>query len=148
MNHLFQSSTADDIILRLQKIKADTKPLWGKMNAAQMMAHCQAPMEVYLGNLKLKQSLVGFLFGRIAKKKLFSEKPWSRGMPTAKEFMVTDDRDFEQEKIKLIELVKCVSGEGDKGELNVHPFFGKMTKLEWGVLGYKHLDHHLKQFGA
>jgi hypothetical protein len=148
MNNLFEPAIAVAILSRLQKIHADTKPLWGKMNAAQMMAHCQAPFEVYFGNLKLKRGLIGILFGGIAKKKLSSEKPWKRNLPTAKEFIVTDDKNFEEERNKLIELINRFNTQNSRDSVFIHPFFGKMTADEWGLLGYKHLDHHLQQFGV
>jgi len=148
MNNLFEPSVAMDIISRLQKIHAGTKPLWGKMNAAQMMAHCQAPFQVYFGNMKLKRGLIGFLFGGIAKKQLSSDKPWKHNLPTAKEFIVADERNFESERNKLIELINRFNTETSRDSVFMHPFFGKMTSEEWGMLGYKHLDHHLKQFGV
>ena len=76
------------------------------MTAAQMLAHCQQPLRVALGELPLKRMLIGVLFGRMAKKKLLSSTPWKPGMPTAREFLVKEARDFETEKQKLLLLVQ------------------------------------------
>lgn len=148
MQNLFEPSTATGIIERLNRIEADAKPNWGKMNAAQMVTHCQAPFRVYFGELKLKQALIGILFGRMAKKKLFTDSPWKKSLPTAREFVVADDRDFQKERESLIGLIRRFVADGGKATPATHPFFGKMTAEEWAMLGYKHLDHHLKQFGV
>ncbi len=113
-----------------------------------MMAHCQATFNAYFSEKKGKQVLAGRLFGKMAKKKLFSDKPWPKGLPTDKSYVVADQRDFAAEKEKLVACIKHFSEEGYTVTSCVHPFFGKMSSQEWAVLGYKHLDHHLKQFGV
>jgi hypothetical protein len=148
MNNLFEPTTAEKIIARLEKVESDTQPQWGKMNAAQMMAHCQVGFEVYFGEKKMKWGLIGMLFGRMAKKKLFSDKPWPQSLPTAKEFIISDRRNLAQEKAKLVNQIRRFTAEGNIKVVPVHPFFGKMTSQEWATLAYKHLDHHLHQFGV
>jgi hypothetical protein len=148
MHTLFEPSTVDEIITRLNKIQSSTIPRWGKMNAAQMMAHCQAPFLVYFGEKKMKRPLVSYLFGKMAKKKLFSKEPWRHSLPTAKAFKIVDDKNFEKEKSTLISLVRRFAEEGYVVTVSVHPFFGKLSSQEWGLFSYKHLDHHLQQFGG
>jgi hypothetical protein len=148
MHNLFEPTIADEIIARLNKIGSSTQPQWGKMNAAQMMAHCQAPFEAYFGEKKTRRGLVGVLFGKMAKKKLFVDKPWPKSLPTAKEFIIADERNLDAEKAKLVNLIKRFSSEGYMVTQTVHPFFGKMSSQEWALLTYKHLDHHLQQFGV
>jgi hypothetical protein len=148
MRNLFNQEATENLLKRLQQLKADNKPIWGKMNAAQMLAHCQAPFRVYFGEQKLRQSFIGRIFGPIAKRKLFSNKPWPRNLPTAKEFVVSDPREFEIEKEKLISQVQRFTTSGILINTPKHPFFGKMSADDWSALGYKHLDHHLHQFGV
>jgi hypothetical protein len=148
MNQTLEPATAAEMISRLHKITPDTPAQWGRMNAAQMMAHCQVPFHVYFGTVKLKQGLIGKLFGRMAKKKLLGDKPWSKNLPTAKEFVVAGQRELEAEKEKLIQLINRFAT-GSKNSANpVHPFFGKLSPAEWSTLAYRHLDHHLQQFSA
>jgi hypothetical protein len=114
-----------------------------------MLAHCHQPLRVALGELPLKRSLIGFLFGRMAKKMLLSPKPWKPDMPTAPEFKVQDQRDFDREKASLLALVKRFGQAGPAGLTKLpHPFFGKLTNDEWQALQWRHLDHHLRQFGG
>lgn len=146
--NLFELSAAEELLSRLNNITAATPANWGKMNAAQMMAHCQAPFQVYFGEMKLKRVWAGYLFGKMAKKKLFGPQPWARNLPTAPQFKISNPREFAEEKQKLVAYINRFSSEGYTITSTVHPFFGKLSSQEWATLAYRHLDHHLKQFGA
>ena len=146
--NLFEPAATQEILTRMHEVKATTPPNWGKMNAAQMMAHCQAPFKAYFGEIKTRRGLMGILFGKMAKKKLFSDKPWPKGLPTDKKFIVKDEREFATEKEKLVGYINHFTKEGYTLTTFVHPFFGKMSSQEWAVLVYRHLDHHLRQFGV
>ena len=146
---LFDPAGLSAMLARLERLRPDAPRQWGKMTSAQMLAHCQQPLRVALGELPLKRMLIGILFGRLAKKKLLAPAPWKPGMPTAPEFKITDDRDFAVEKTALQKLVQRF-GNGGPGALTKqpHPFFGPLTTEEWQALQWRHLDHHLRQFGA
>ncbi|GAB4093928.1 DinB family protein [Flaviaesturariibacter terrae] len=148
MNDLFEPGSARLILERLNSLEAGCIPRWGKMNAAQMVAHCQAPFSVYFGELQLRRNIMGLLFGRMAKRKLLADKPWPRGLPTAPEFVVSDDRSFDTERRKLTSLIERFAGSSILLHPPRHPFFGKMTAQDWSRLAWKHLDHHLQQFGV
>jgi hypothetical protein len=146
--NLFEPAASQEILSRIQSVNANTPAAWGKMNAAQMMAHCQATFDAYFKEEKVNRGLMSIMFGKMAKKKLFSKKPWPKGLPTARNFVVADERNFAVEKEKLIACIKHFAEEGYTVTEKVHPFFGKMSSQEWAMFGYKHLDHHLKQFGV
>jgi hypothetical protein len=148
MHTLFDSLTLNEVIYRIDQLKPSLQPRWGKMSVSQMMAHCQCPLKDYFGETRTKRGLMSLLFGKIAKKKLFSDKPWPQNLPTAKTFVISDERAFEEEKVKLIQQLHKFSTEGTNISKNTHPFFGNMSSQEWGIFAYKHLDHHLKQFGV
>jgi hypothetical protein len=134
------------IIARINKLHPGSKALWGKMNVEQMMGHCQQQLRVAIGDLQLKQSLIGVLFGRLAKKKLLEDKPFSKNLPTAPQFIVKSTPEFESAKNNLIGFITRF----DENAITKapHPFFGKMTVAEWSEGTWKHLDHHLRQFGV
>ena len=114
-----------------------------------MLAHCQQPLRVALGELPLRRGLLGLLFGRLAKRMLLSPKPWKNGMATAPEFKVTDARDFVKEKAALRALVERFGRGGPAGlTKQPHPFFGPLTVDEWQALQWRHLDHHPRHFGC
>lgn len=146
--NLFEPTASEELLSRLRHLTATTPPQWGKMNAAQMMAHCQATFQVYFGELKLKRSLVGFLFGNMAKKKLFGPRPWVRNLPTAPEFRITGERAFQDERERLENYIHRFAEEGHTVSAPAHPFFGNLSAQEWALLAYRHLDHHLRQFGV
>jgi hypothetical protein len=149
MKELFDKSHASEILERLKKLEPDSKPLWGKMNVSQMLSHIQGPIEVGLGDKKLKRTFIGLLFGKIAKRKLYGDGPFTRNLPTDASFVRKGDHDFEMEKQKVVELLNRFVAAGPEGlTKNPHPFFGKLTPTEWSSSSWKHLDHHLSQFGV
>ena len=146
--NLFEPSAVQNVVSRLQNVTAVTPAQWGKMNAAQMMAHCKATFDVYFGGLKPKRNLMGVFFGKMAMKRLISDKPWPRSLPTAKEFIIANERDFQKERAMLVDAIKQFTEKGQTVSSFVHPFFGKVSSDVWGKFSYRHLDHHLQQFGA
>jgi len=149
MPNLFNPEAATGIVMRIARLNPCTKPLWGKMNLPQMLAHCKAPLEVALGDRKLKHSFIGFLFGKMAKKQMLQDTAFKKNLPTDAGFVVKNDCDFVSEQQQLLNLIKRFA-ESDPVNIAArpHPFFGKMTADEWGILAWKHLDHHLRQFAA
>ena len=121
--NLFDQSSVQEVLSRLNTITAYTPANWGKMNAAQMVTHCQAPFKVYFGEMKMKQPLIGRLFGKIAKRQLLSPKPWRRSLPTAPEFRIADERNFNTERENLVRYINRFATEGFTISSTIHPFF-------------------------
>ena len=149
MENIFEPAVSAAILQRLEKLPPGAPAQWGKMTVAQMLAHCQRPLQVALGEKELKQSLIGFLFGKMAKKQLLKDTPFKKNLPTDASFIVKDEPNFEHEK-QLLQSLILRFGSANKVLLaqKKHPFFGYMTAEEWGRLVWKHMDHHLLQFGA
>lgn len=150
MKSLFVPADNQTIIDRINRLNANSQPLWGKMTVSQMLTHCQQPLKIAFGEVKTtRRTLVGFLFGGWAKKQFMSGKPIQKNLPTDANFVVADDRNFEQEKKHLQDYLNRFAKEGKQCIIDQpHPFFGKMTPEEWDILTQAHLDHHLKQFGV
>jgi hypothetical protein len=149
MENIFNPHDNQVLVQRLEKLTPQSQACWGKMNVSQMLRHCQKPMEVAEGKLKLKRNLISLLFGKMAKKSMLKQDEFKKNLPTVPAFKSEETPEFDSEWNLLVSLVKKF---GEKGPqvlaTKKHPFFGEMTEEEWGVLNYKHLDHHLKQFGA
>ncbi|CAN5156727.1 hypothetical protein BH09BAC5_BH09BAC5_10240 [soil metagenome] len=138
-----------DILKRVEAIQPESTRLWGKMDAAQMLAHCNYAVQLALGEIVLKRIFLGRILGPMIKKTFLGEKPFSKNSPTAAKFVVVDKKIFESEKAKLIELIKKMHEGGENGATkHPHGFFGHLTPKEWGETQWKHLDHHLRQFGV
>ena len=146
VKNLFDTAVKQDIINRINKLTPGSQRQWGKMDVAQMLAHCQMPLGVAVGKHTLKGSFFIKLIGPLFKKKLFNDQPFKQNLPTDKSFKMTDPKDFEYEKQSLIQMINDFSETTMSGE--PHPFFGKLTKEEWSKGTWKHLDHHLMQFGV
>lgn len=150
MKSLFKNNDVQELITRINKITPESKPLWGKMNAAQLMAHCTAPLKMAHGEIKGKRGLISLLFGKVTKNKYV--KPgveFPKNIPTDPNFVFPNEMHFEAEKQKLINKLNEFCGKGPEGiSKDPHSFFGPMSADEWDIIQYKHLDHHLKQFGV
>ena len=148
MKSLFDESDRRDILARLAALTSASPRLWGKMTPPQMLAHCSLGLECAVGDRPMKQKLLGKILTPLIRGQIFGEKPFSKSAPTDPTFIVSDDRDFEKERTRLVALVERVVAQGKEAAgRNVHAFFGRLTGEEWGILMWKHIDHHLRQFG-
>jgi len=147
MKTFFDHSAQEELRQRVEKLSAQSASHWGRMASAQMLAHCTVAFQVPVGDLQVAKHPLRFI-GSIFKKSLLGEKPFSKNSPTAKEFLVRQDCDFESEKTKFLTAFQKVAQGPSSVTCFNHPFFGKMTTDDWGRLLYKHLDHHLQQFGV
>jgi hypothetical protein len=146
---LFEPSSASEIRRRIELLTPDRGRHWGAMNVAQMLAHCSAWMEMAAGLNNPPRSFLGRIFGKLAKKSVLGEEPVRQNMPSDKSLIMIGEKDFVAEQQRLVDWVSRFSAGGpDQCTTHPHCFFGHMTPVEWAILGYKHLDHHLKQFGA
>ena len=120
------------------------------MDAAQALAHCSIWMEVVAGERITPKMPLGRVIGLMVKPLILrDDKPMRRNSPTAKGMIVRADCDLESEKARLSGWVAYFASSGPAGcTQNPHAFFGRLKPGEWAILMYKHLDHHLRQFGV
>jgi len=149
MKNLFEGEAVQEIISRVDHLQPASQRQWGKMDVAQMMAHCSAALDMASGELNPPRILIGRLIGSFIKPIYSNEKPFSRGNPTDKALVVADQRDFSRERDQLkLKVQRFHEGGERRCTRHPHPFFGALTPQEWSRGMYKHLDHHLRQFGA
>jgi hypothetical protein len=146
LQNLFDPTVKQGIIDRINKLSPSSQRQWGKMDVAQMLAHCQKPLGVATGHHTLKGAFFMRLIGPLFKTKLYNDKPFTRDLPTDNSFKIADARDFETEKQNLVKMINDFSEKTMSGQ--PHPFFGKLTNEQWSKGSWKHLDHHLQQFGV
>ena len=149
MQTLFQPAAVDEVISRIDKLSPTTQRQWGKMDVAQMLAHCSATLDMASGRFNPPRIFIGRLLGTFVKPIFTNEKPFSKNSPTDKKLVVADQRDFlrEQEQLKL-RVRQFHDGGEAQCTRHPHPFFGALTPQQWATGMYKHLDHHLRQFGG
>jgi len=149
MQNLFDRDIYEKMALRLDALGPESQRRWGKMNVAQMLAHCKEAFKIPLSDHKMPRSILGLLFGWMIKAKLYNDDPWKKNLPTAPNFIIKDERDFEKEKQQLTKLIdRFYQGGPEKVGRFPHPMFGSFTPEQWGQCMYKHLDHHFMQFGV
>jgi len=150
MKNLFEAATTNEVKERIARLGPNSAREWGKMNAAQAMAHCATSMEWAVGDRNEPRMFIGRILGPLVKSKVLKdEAPMGRNAPTAKSLVVADERDLAKERQRLCALVdRFCSGGPHACTKHPHSFFGPLTPDEWARLMYKHLDHHLRQFGV
>jgi hypothetical protein len=150
MKTLFNKSANDEIISRIEKLTPAAKRRWGKMNVAQMLGHLDLSFQVNFGIIQLKRDLLlSTVFKPIARRVLLGEKPFRKNMPTDKKVIPKGPVDFFAEKEKVIEMIKKYATNGPSIiSNNPHNILGKITPEQSAFISYKHVDHHLRQFGV
>lgn len=147
MKTVFDKTTRDELINRVNSLNEKSTSLWGKMNVYQMVKHCTLWEEMMQGKRKYKQAFIGRFFGKMALKNVLkNDAPLKRSTPTLPELKITGSGDVAVEKAKWISKIEGYVDFSNDGF--VHPFFGRMTKEQIGCVVYKHIDHHLRQFGV
>ena len=146
MKTIFDKETRTGLIQRIELLHENSMRQWGKMNVYQMVKHCILCEEMYLGKTLYKRSLLGFLFGKMALNQLMNDdKPKKRNSPTKQDFKIIESTgNLIAAKMRWISLIE--EYDSYSNESFVHWFYGKMTKKQVGILVYKHIDHHLRQF--
>ena len=148
--NIFQKDTVDQLVERINSFDAQTQPQWGKMNASQMLAHVNVAYEMSLEDIHKKPGAFAKMMIKLfAKAPVCGPKPYPKNGRTAPQFLITNERDFQKEKDRLIAyLNQCQDlGENHFDGKESHSF-GKLKLDEWNTMFYKHLDHHLTQFGV
>jgi hypothetical protein len=148
--NIFQSEIGELVISRIEKLTPQSQPLWGKMNVAQMLAHCNVTYEMSLEDKHPKPgAFARFLLKAFVKSTVVNEVPYKKNSRTAPAFLIVDQRDFNREKERLTNYIRkvCQMGEQAFEGRDAHSF-GPMTAKEHNNMFYKHLEHHLSQFGV
>lgn len=150
MKNVFDQAVVDELIARINELSPSTRGQWGKMSVDQMLAHVNVPYIMVYDNVFPKPGPIKtFVFKLFVKGAVVGPKPYARNGPTAPAFKMVGAKDFGREKERLVGYLRRVQSDGAKAfeGLPSHSF-GPLTSSEWNTLFYKHLDHHLTQFGV
>jgi hypothetical protein len=155
MPSLWSDRDRESINARLDKLRPDMKPRWGRMNASQMLAHLGDSMRMALGEMSVTRR--NFHFGiplrypplkQMVVYGLLAGIPFPKGAPAAPEIIARSAEDWEAEREALRALVQRAQATPEDYQWAEHFIFGPFSRDVWGKLGYKHFDHHLRQFGV
>lgn len=149
--NIFSKEVTEQVIARIERLSSDTQPQWGKMSVSQMLAHCCVTYEMAYSPEKFSKPgfFMRWMLGRFVKPVVVGEAPYKHNSRTAPAFIITDQREFDREKERLTAFMRRTQ------ELGAQHFdgkashsFGNLSVTEWNNMFYKHLDHHLTQFGV
>ena len=148
--NIFDRAVSDSVIERINKLTPSTQPLWGSMDVARMLAHCNVTYELVYENIHAKpNAMVKLMLKLLVKNSVVSETPYKHNIRTGPQFLIIDAKVFEAEKKRLISYITRVQKDGAKSfEGKASHSFGPLNATEWNNMFYKHIDHHLKQFGV
>ena len=150
MKDIFDYQTIEELKTRVDQLNSNSQARWGKMNVYQMLKHCTENERLMLRQTTFKRLFIGRLFGQMAlKSNIKDDAPLDKNSPTHPKLKFTGNGDIEQQKQAWMELLDAYPTMNAKDYATfIHPFFGKMNSEQVGRLAYKHIDHHLRQFGA
>lgn len=147
---IFSKEVADATVARINRLTPQSQPKWGKMDVSQMLAHCNVTYEmVYTDKHPQPGAFTRWLLKAFVKNTVVGNKPYKHNTQTAPQFRIADTRDFETEKRRLVDHIYQTQELGAKYfDGKASHSFGKLKEEEWNNMFYKHLDHHLTQFGV
>lgn len=150
MKNIFDTTVYHEVLERINTLNQESQPQWGKMDVAQMLAHCSVAYDgIYEENQTPTGGFKKFMLKLFVKKNVVGEAAYKKNSRTAPEFLIVDKRDFSKEKEQLINyLTKTHDLGAAHFDGKESRSFGKLATNEWNNMFYKHINHHLNQFGA
>lgn len=150
MKSIFEEDSYSGLVNRLHTLKKESKPLWGKMNVEQMLVHCRKSIEYAMGDIELEApSPLRVFFANFSKTLLYNDKPFKKNSRTIDDFVVKEHGSFDAEYKKLKKIMhRMHTAEKFFFPYTYHQVYGRLEPFMWGQMIYKHLDHHLRQFGV
>jgi hypothetical protein len=150
MENIFDIEITQALINRIEILSPTSKSIWGKMDVAQMLAHCNVAYQLeFENNVPKPKRLTKLILKLFVKNMVVNDQPYKKNNPTDPNFRIDGERDFGVEKLKLVAYLKKTQqlGEAHYNDKESHSF-GRLTNTQWSNMFFKHIDHHLKQFGA
>lgn len=148
MGSILNENDREAICKRLRTLTTSSTPRWGKLNVTGMLQHLHLSAQMALGDLEVASVNKRVFQMFPLKHLLLYVLPFPKGAPTAQELYPGPESSLEKEQAALIALVDRIGTGPRNGPGPAHPLFGPMSRGEWATVTYKHIDHHLKQFGA
>ncbi|HEV7923264.1 MAG TPA: DUF1569 domain-containing protein [Thermoanaerobaculia bacterium] len=143
---MWNDADRERMLARIASVEAAAQPRWGRMSADQMLAHLVQSLKMAVGELATRSKKLPLRYFPL-KQLVVYLAPFPKGAPTAKELLAGDASSTERSKAELQRLFDAFARRRGERVWPEHPAFGKLTERAWGVLSYRHFDHHLRQFG-
>lgn len=148
MGSILNEGDRNAISSRVRSLSVSSTRRWGTMDVTGMLQHLRRSALMCVGELSVPSANKRAFHRFPLKHLILYMLPFPKGAPTAPELKPVDAESFEEERAALLELLERIGTGLRDGMGPDHPLFGSLSWREWGVVTYKHTDHHLKQFGA
>jgi hypothetical protein len=148
MSTVFNLDDRLTLARRIDALAIDTAPHWGRMDCPQMLAHLSDGVRMALGELRVTTRGPRPLRIRPIAHAVIHWLPFPKGAPTAPELLARRPTDCDSERADLKHLLERLGAMEGAREWPEHPAFGRLNSRDWGTLVHRHVDHHLRQFGA
>lgn len=148
MGSILNEGDREEIVRRMRSLSGSSDRRWGTLDVTGMLQHLRLSANMTLGELSLPSANKRAFQVFPLKHLILYVLPFPKGAPTAPGLKPSVAASFEEERTSLLELLERIGTGPSDGAGPEHPLFGPLTWREWGVVTYKHADHHLKQFGA
>lgn len=147
MKSVFHPAVHRELQDRVQRLSPRQRPQWGRMSAGEMVAHLTDSLKMASGELEVTARKVLIRYSPLKELVLYL-LPIPKSFPTAPELIARRPRDWTAEIADLREQLNDLVERGAEALAPSHPVFGPLSAKQWGVLVYRHMDHHLRQFGV
>lgn len=142
---IYDPARRHELIERLDRLAPTAHPRWGRMDASRMVCHLLEAFRMPAGELRIRRRFVPFR--ALVRWLMIYLLPFPKGAPTSRELLKRPAATWEQDRAALRQAILAATEPAPGAPLGDHPLFGEMSVRDWGVLMYKHTDHHLRQFG-
>jgi Protein of unknown function (DUF1569) len=147
MHSLWQNEDRESLLRRIASIDDSSRGQWGKMTVDRMLSHLVESMRMAVGELQCASKKLPIRYFPL-KQLILYVLPFPKGAPTAPELLKGAEAPVSASRDELQSLVSRFAAKPAETQWPEHPAFGKLSRSQWGILTYRHLDHHLRQFGA
>ncbi len=147
MNSLWEEPARRGLRDRIARLTPAQPARWGRMAAPAMVAHLADSLRMAVGDLHVASKRLPLRYPPL-KQLVVHWLPIPKNVPTAPELIQRPPGDWTSEVSALDALLEQFARRDRGGAWPDHPAFGALTGAQWGVLVYRHMDHHLRQFGV
>ena len=148
MGSILKESDRAAIVSRVRSLSASSTARWGRMSVTEMLKHLRLSSQMTVGELEVVDAKKRAFQMFPLKHLIIYVLPFPKGAPTATELLPGTAESLEEERAALLELLERIGTGPSEGAGPAHPLFGPLSWREWGTITHKHVNHHLKQFGA
>ncbi len=147
MKSIWQEDARRELNDRVGALAWDRRAEWGRFTAPKMVCHLAESLKMAIGDLKVAPKKSPIRYPPL-KQLIIYVAPFPKGVPTAPELLARAPKDWRSDVQDVQALLARAGSSRTTDAWPEHPAFGKLSTRAWGVLIYRHMDHHLRQFGV